>query len=222
MKKIVLLMFIGVILLKSPLFASSFISFNDKNIVKNKSVDSSSVFLLKHRSSYGSKKQIFSVAPIGLINKFRVKYEIQLNNAFSTGSFFNYYWGLFKGVRMDPFVRLYLGDESPKGIYIQAKFVVGYLNNSLVYTDINGNKIDGDWFTNGGAGINVGYQTLTGKNENWVIDINIGFKLVTPVTGSQNITTSGGNDAYVAENAIWYLSGPGSIFDGHIGIGYRF
>ena len=129
---------------------------------------------------------------------------------------------MFDGVRMDPFIRLYLGNEAPKGIYLQAKVVVGYLNNSLVYTDVDGNTIDGNWFASGGAGINIGYQALTGKSENWVIDINIGFKLVTPVTGSKDITTSGGNNAYAAENAIWYLSGPGSVFDGHIGIGYRF
>ena len=215
MKKITILLL--VITLSSVNVFSNNFSINDKN------TGLLSVSLLKSDStlSSGGKTQLISVAPIGLINKFRVKYERQINNDFTFGTYFNYYWGLYKGVRIDPIFRFYLGDEAPEGVYLQAKLVIGYFKNPFTYYNDQGVYQDGYWFGNGGAGVNIGYQTLTGKSNNWVIDINVGFKIVSPV-GNPNDYTYDGTDVNAIENGIWYLTGPGSIFDGHIGIGYVF
>lgn len=179
-----------------------------------------------------SQTQVITFAPQGLVNKFRLKYEIVLNENMTAGTYFNVYYMYFKGVRFDPFIRLYPTGKAPKGFYIQAKAIVGYFNSDIAYDyshkyiNLYGDTIDETLtekrnrnFSTYGGGLGIGYQFIIGKKE-MPIDIFLGFQY-SKFTAPQTITFN--NETYTTlDDAIWYLTGPGSFLNCNIGIGFSF
>lgn len=146
-----------IILTAITIFAISFASAQDKNIV--------------------------TFSPLGLINKVKFKYEHSLNNNLSVGSFASMYWGLYPGLQIAPFGRYYFGEEGPEGVYLQAKLLAGF-HKYEIYDETN--NYSNKSFSSYGGGLGIGYQRLTGKNKNIAIDVAIGFKLMTPPTHNDN------------------------------------
>jgi len=170
-----------------------------------------------------AQTQVITFAPMGLVNKFRMKYENVLNENMTVGTYFNAYYMIFKGVRFDPFFRLYPTGTAPKGFYIQAKAVVGYFNSNLVYdyqdmVDTLSFKQKKNFSTYGG-GIGIGYQFLVGKGQ-MPIDLFLGFqysKFTAPQTAVYN-----GKTYTTSDDVIWYFTGPGSFLNCNFGIGFSF
>lgn len=155
------------------------------------------------------EKNNVTFSPLGLVNKVRFKYEHSLDNNFSVGSFASMYWGLFPGLQIAPFGRYYFGDEGPEGVYLQAKLLAGF--HEYVYDNDLKNS-----FSSFGGGLGIGYQKFTGKNKNIVIDVGVGFKLMTP--------PSEPSAGFVGdfETGVYLITGPGSFFDGLLSVGISF
>lgn len=174
-----------------------------------------------------AQTQVITFAPLGFINKFRAKYEKPLNDNLSVGTYLNAYYAVFKGVRLDPFARLYPGGKAPKGFYLQGKLVVGYFNSKIEYeyeqitpTDTLTLK-EPQWksFPTFGGGLGLGYQFLIGKSE-FPIDLYLGFQY-SKFTAPQSIIKD--NMRYeTLDDALWYLTGPGSLLNMNFGIGFSF
>ena len=158
------------------------------------------------------KKGVASIAPLGSLNKFRVKGEYAVTKWGSVGLQFSYYYGLYPGVQGCPFARFYIGSVAPQGFYLQP-FLVMYSHKSpaFEYSDEKGFYRTDNRFRISGLGFGgaVGYQWLLGYEKNIVIDLNAGVK-------SFNIN----ND--ISSDIIWYTTGPGSYFAGTVQIGYAF
>jgi hypothetical protein len=120
------------------------------------------------------------------------------------------YYGNYPGVQLAPIGRFYFKAHAPEGFYAQAK-VVGAFHSRIVIEDKKQS------FTSFGGGIALGYQLLFGKNDKWVIDLNLGAKFVNPIPDPD--PEWGVIDL---DRAAWILTGPGSIVDGLISIGLRF
>jgi len=178
-----------------------------------------------------SQTQLITFAPMGLVNKFRVKYEYALNENLSAGTYFNGYYMIFKGVRLDPFVRLYPTGSAPKGFYIQVKAVVGYFNSNFAYdysyhTQVNGKDTTitltekrSKSFPTYGAGLGIGYQFLVGKHK-MPIDLFLGFQY-SKFTAPQTVLKDG-VEYTTADDVIWCFTGPGSFLNANFGIGFSF
>ena len=170
-----------------------------------------------------AQTRTLTVAPLGLVNKIRIKYEQQLTiDELSVGSYFNIYYAYFEGLRIDPFARLYFFSEEMKGLYLQLKVMGGIFQNNLVYkyytpTDTLSVKQMTNYYSFG-AGPAVGYQWYF--NSKIPLDIFVGFNL-NKITAPQSIIKN--NMRYeLFDDALWYVTGPGSIFHMHIGIGFKF
>lgn len=178
-----------------------------------------------------AQTQIITFAPQGLVNKIRVKYENVLNENITIGAYFNAYYMLYKGIRVDPFVRLYPTGKAPKGFYIQAKAVVGYFNSDLAYdysyitqvggtdTTITLTENSKKSFSTYGGGMGIGYQLLVGKGQ-MPIDFFLGFQY-SKFTAPQTIINNG-RTYTTSDDVIWYFTGPGSFLNCNIGIGFSF
>ena len=180
-----------------------------------------------------AQTQVITFAPMGLINKFRMKYENVLNGNFTSGLYFNAYYAYFKGIRFDPFIRLYPADKAPKGFYFQAKALVGYFNADIAYDytyeyiALNGDTVSNTLtekrnksFSTYGGGIGIGYQFLVGKGQ-MPLDIFIGIQLFSKFTAPQTIVYDG-NTYTTLDDLIWILTGPGSFLNCNFGIGFSF
>lgn len=182
-----------------------------------------------------AQTQVITFAPQGLVNKFRMKYENVLNENMTVGVYFNaYFYSLnmyYKGMRVDPFIRLYPTGKAPKGIYIQAKAVIGYFNSDLAYdfsydSQINGKdttftltQMRNRNFSTFGGGMGIGYQLLVGRGQ-MPIDFFIGFQY-SKFTAPQTIMYN--NKTYTtSDDVVWYVFGPGSFLNCNIGIGFSF
>jgi hypothetical protein len=178
-------------------------------------------------------KDVVGVSPLRLWNGLRIKYERVLTPKITCGGILTGYYGLYPGVQLAPVARFYFKGKAPEGFYLQAKIVSGFFQSSYidVVLDESGNPVkkrNGDniyedrkqLFSNFGAGIAAGYQFLWGTNNSWSVDINLGLKVV------GNVPESNESDIWKIQSFVdsitWYLTGPGSIVDGLISIGYRF
>lgn len=144
-------------------------------------------------------QNLVSISPFRLWNGLRVKYERPLNNKVTYGGIVTYYYGRFPGIQVAPIARLYFKGNAPAGFYAQGKVVGGYYSRPASFASF-------------GGGAALGYQVLRGKSKRWTIDMNLGIKAITFDDGG--VTDS--------SRRTWYLTGPGSIVDGLISIGYRF
>lgn len=170
-----------------------------------------------------AQKNVVTFAPMGFVDKIRIKYERNLNENISAGAYFNAYYMFFKGFRLDPIVRLYPTGNAPKGFYIQVKAVVGYFNSKMDYTyesvtdtlSITSQRS----FPTYGAGLGIGYQFLVGKGE-MPIDLFLGFQY-SKFTATQTIYKDG-FEYTTADDVLWYFTGPGSFLNANFGIGFSF
>ena len=174
-----------------------------------------------------AQKQVITFAPLGFWNKLRVKYEKPLNDNLSAGIYLNAYYAVFKGVRLDPFVRLYPGGKAPKGFYLQGKLVAGYFNSKIEYeyeqitpTDtVTLEEYQWKSFPTFGGGLGLGYQFLIGKSE-FPIDLYLGFQY-SKFTAPTSVVVN--NIKYeTLDDALWYFTGPGSFLNMNFGIGFSF
>ena len=174
-----------------------------------------------------AQTNLVTFAPMGIVNKFRIKFERNLNENVSTGLYFNGYFNgipvAFRGIRVDPFIRLYPTGKAPKGFYIQGKAVMGYFSSNMEYeyltlTDTLSLKSLKS-FPTYGAGLGLGYQFLIGRGE-MPIDLFLGFQY-SKFTAPQ-IVLKDGNEYATANDVDWYLFGPGSFFNANFGIGFSF
>lgn len=185
-----------IILTATAVFAISFASAQDRNIV--------------------------TLSPLGFVNKVKFKYEHSLNDKISVGSFASMYYGLFPGLQIAPFGRYYFGEESPVGVYLQAKLLAGF--HKYQYENYDYNLATGEInysdksFTSVGGGLGIGYQILTGRNKNIAIDVAIGFKLMTPPPSQSNTL----NYIDVVDTGLYSTTGPGSFYDGLLSLGLSF
>jgi hypothetical protein len=176
---------------------------------------------------------VVGVSPFRLWNGLRLKYERVLTPKITYGGVLTGYFGSYPGVQLAPNVRYYFKGGAPEGFYAQAKVVCGLFFRDItvdVYDEPYRGWLSGQYpiktedrrqsYTNFGAGIAAGYQLFWGKDNRWSIDINLGVKIVSTIPEPNLKDTE--NVAINIDNAAWLLTGPGSIADGLISIGYRF
>lgn len=161
-------------------------------------------------------ESVVGISPVRLWNGLRIKYEFVFSEKLTFGGTGTYYYGMYPGFQIAPTGRYYLKNNAPEGLYLQGKIVGGYYKTDW-YTSEGEDTTKS--FTNFGLGAAVGYQMLWGKNSQWSLDLNIGVKFVGNVPKWED-------DEYgfasALDNATWYSTGPGSILDGLVSIGYRF
>ncbi|NSW44937.1 MAG: DUF3575 domain-containing protein [Bacteroidales bacterium] len=174
-------------------------------------------------SSLMGQVKTLTVAPLGLVNKVRIKYEQQLKRKdWSIGSYLNIYYAYFQGLRIDPFVRFYFFSENLKGLYLQLKLMGGIYQSNLEYhyytsTDTLSTK-HLTTFYNYGGGPAIGYQWYI--NDKIPLDVFAGFN-INKMTAPRMILKD--NQTYdLFDDVLWYSFGPGSIIHLHVGIGVRF
>ena len=170
-----------------------------------------------------SQNKVITYAPMGIVNKLRLKYEFKINDQFSSGTFFNLYYVTYAGPRLDPFIRIYPAGQAPKGLYLQGKAMLGYFSSNVNYSYIAGNDtINHKQQTNiptYGAGIGIGYQFIFGRKKK-PMDLFIGFQFL-KYTGPQTIFVNN-REYYTDYDFRWYITGPGSFLNANFGIGYSF
>ena len=159
---------------------------------------------------------------LGIFNKLRVGYEHPVSDAFSAGGNANFYYGSFPGFKIEPFGRYYFGSECPSGLYAQARFLFGIFNKEFIYYRL-GDELDISFakktsLTSMGGGLDLGYQWLSGKDKNIVIDLSLGVQVMQDLNNS--IVQNGAK--YSTANVSYLSIGPGAIFNPHLMIGYRF
>ena len=161
------------------------------------------------------KKNIVGLSVFGLHNKAKLKYERVLAPNLSAGVLAAAYYGIYPGVQVSPFVRLY-PKAAPAGLYMQVQ--AGFYRHSVTYTNGAGNPngtgpLSTETFSHSGVGAAVGYQWLLGRRKNIAVDINGGLKVYN--TGNAQ------NDRDLT-TLYWFTEGPGSYFNGLINLGYAF
>ena len=154
-------------------------------------------------------RHIVGLSPFQLLSGVRVKYETPLNDRFSVGGLATFYYGNFPGFQLAPQARFFFRENAPEGFYAQAKLVAGFHSLRNAYPSVN--------FSSFGAGVALGYQVFFGRDRRWTFDVNLGLK---GVGGPPSQANEWAEDA--VNTTVWFLTGPGSIIDGLISIGYRF
>ena len=160
------------------------------------------------------KKHVLTISPFGLYNKVKIKYERVLTGRYTSGASLAQYYGVYPGTQFTAFSRLYFAQEAPSGLYGQAQVAVYHHKYDTDYTRPELKNS----FTSGGAGLGLGYQWLSGKKKNIVVDIMGGFKLYGMPERKEEIAV----EDEVVEALSWYTTGPGSYFNGTIAVGYAF
>ena len=154
----------------------------------------------KFGAYYEQKKNLVKIS-VGFFYKVRLSYERGLTNTFSAGGTVNACYGVFPGVKLEGFGRLYFGGEAPKGLYLQLRGLYGVFSPK---------KLDN--FSSTGVGGDIGYQWLSGKNHNIVVDVSLGSQLM--------IMNHIGKQTY--DDNFFYLIGPGAIINPRINLGIGF
>jgi hypothetical protein len=176
--------------------------------------------------SFAQEKTHLVKLHIGLLNKFKVSYEHPLSEKLSVGGALGLYYGDFPGVKVEPSVRYYFGSECPDGFYAQGRVIFGSFSKDLTYyfggdaltsLDAFTKKVS---FTSFGGGLDIGYQWLSGKNKNIIIDISLGAQFMDNKKLTESITVDG--DTYTPANLSFLTTGPGAIFNPRLSIGYAF
>jgi len=160
---------------------------------------------------------------LGVLNKVKVAYEVPLSDVFSVGATGGDYFLKYPGLKLEPFLRYYIGGEAPSGLYLQARGAYGSFSPELIY-------YAPEFFSNlsaitekksvssMGGGLDLGYQWLSGRNKNIAIDISLGAQIMQDVNG----TIRRNNVEYTSANVGFNSTGPGALFNPRLSIGYRF
>lgn len=173
-------------------------------------------------ASAQEKKNLVKLS-IGFLNKVRIGYERTLDEKFSLGANVNAYYGAFPGLKIEPFGRYYFGSQCPDGLYTQLRFLYGSFNKNLTYYNTNDNFdfLDRNVSVSSfGGGLDLGYQWISGKNKNIVVDFSLGFQLMNAEKLTESININ--NKRYSPANVSFLTTGPGGIFNPHLSIGYAF
>lgn len=161
-------------------------------------------FAQKKATKKAEEKTNLVKLSIGIHNKLRIGYERVLTNQFTAGGVVDYYYGIYPGIKLEPFGRWYMGSEAPKGLYLQGRLLYGSFSHEF----ITGTKTS---FSAMGGGVDLGYQWIMGKQNNLLIDLSLGVQKM-PIV----------NEETDWDNVIFYSTGPGGIFNPHLSIGYVF
>lgn len=116
-------------------------------------------------------------SPLSLVkNKAKLHYEYGGLNKMGIGVIAAGYYGGFPGVRVQPYFRYYITDESLQGLYVQPKFHFSQ-HTYDVTTTINGieNTTNHDLQEIGGS-LSLGWQFAFGPNDNILLDIFSGYR----------------------------------------------
>ena len=159
---------------------------------------------------------------LSLLNKIRVSYELCQNDKFTFGAAGNLYYGDIPGIKLEPFARYYPGVEAPEGLYFQGRFLYGVFAKKWNYYENGtggvGLVVQKNTVYSPGAGLDIGYQWLSGSQKNIVVDASIGFQFMKDINHS--IIVNGVD--YKTANLGFITAGPGAIFNPHISVGYKF
>lgn len=192
-------------------------------------------------------RNVLKIAPLGTVNKIRLGYERVVSHSASGGAVASLYYGVFPGLKVEPYLRIYFGNTAPEGFYMQGKGSIGFFNSMIPFVETRevynaagefqfeesgiNLELQND-FTTTGAGFGVGYQTLLGNQKNISIDVQAGLNYNTfPYERDEKIreTTfdADGNRIVTTRTPraaafIWNTTGPGSYFNGMFTIGYAF
>ena len=160
------------------------------------------------------QKNVVGLSVFGLHNKVKLKYERVFHPHLSAGVLAAAYYGLYPGVQVSPFVRLY-PKAAPAGLYMQVQ--AGFYRHSVTYTYNTAGPgppyTETERFSHSGVGAAVGYQWLLGRRKNIAVDVNGGLNVYN--TGNAQ------NDRDLT-TLYWFMEGPGSYFNGLINLGYAF
>ena len=172
--------------------------------------------------SFAQEKNHLVKLHIGLLNKFKVSYEHPLSEKLSVGGALGLYYGTFPGVKVEPSVRYYFGSECPDGFYAQGRVIFGSFSKDLTYYSDNEvfARVDKISFTSFGGGLDIGYQWLSGKQKNIIIDISLGAQFMDNSKLIESKLVDGVK--YTPANLSFLTTGPGAIFNPHLSIGYAF
>jgi hypothetical protein len=179
------------------------------------------------------KKNVITFHPIGVVNKVRLKYEYAVAPNISIGAIGSAYYGIYPGIQVSPFLRYYFDAEAPHGLYLQGSVPISVHNltygegyDYLAYDPFSGAfyvassyKPREENFATAGLGLGLGYQIMTGKRKGIVIDIMIGAKFMIDAPEPVYPDFDGYNYTSVD---TWNATGPGSLFNGMLGVGFAF
>jgi len=198
----------------------------------------------KDSSSYiGS--HIFTLAPLGLINKIRIRYEYVLSKRLTIGAQLSrYHDRTFPGWQLVNNFRYYFSSEpAPFGLYFMGQSGVIY-HRTTAYEGIYSYN-SGGWlysyqkyeYTSSHevksfgllSGIAIGYQGYLSKRKHWTIDVYAGVKKSFMFTNLNEINVKGDNN--LKNNESPYNknvfngndgTGIGGFINCGINLGYRF
>ncbi len=144
--------------------------------------------------NYGQKsltenRTVISTRPLSLVFKQpNLKVEHAFGRNISAGGELTYFTGLNSGIKVDPFVRLYMDkhNNAPQGFYMQGKFSYGSHEKEVGDIEIDSDEITtGDnpisfnndkRFSAWGGGFGLGSQWFVGASDNLSIDLFAGLK----------------------------------------------
>ncbi len=179
---------------------------------------------LEGLAQYGKRHQnILSISPFGLVNKVRVGYERSLGKRVSAGVNGSYYYDeLFPGFQVSPFFRYYFNLEHHAGWYVHLNYVyfdhfAQVTEKSVITSGAAGKTLYDLEFVGHGGGVGLGYQMLVGKKKNIGLDFMGGFKHL-PIPSGEAFSRPQSESL----KSEWILMGPGSFFNGKIGLSYVF
>jgi hypothetical protein len=144
---------------------------------------------------------------VGIFTKIKLTYEVALNNRFSTGLSAGYSTGLsaFRGIKIDPFLRVYTGRTILKGLYFQARafyYNLTTTNTAVTYKGVN--------YAGIGYGTDIGYQFFIGRKHSGLIDLSMGIQIIPGYETGEN------------EDLIFATTGPCGIFTPRASLGLCF
>lgn len=187
------------------------------------------------------------VAPLGVVNKARGHAELGLGPQVGVGVVGSYYYaGNFQGTKLEPYARFYFSRQRfGHGFYGQVKLSTGRYTSNFEYNRtvttyradgfLDDLRIENPYgrvrrsFRSTGGGAGAGYQFRAGRSSRFVIDVYAGLQfLPLPADIGDHTTTS--TDASGRRTVtdwttfddveLWYLTGPGSVLNGMVSVGY--
>jgi hypothetical protein len=169
-----------------------------------------------------ANRDLITLSPLGFVNKVRIKYEHSVAKKLSVGAYGSYYYGLYPGFKLEPFIRLY--DHSAlNGLYGQfnagfgwhtheytQKFQFDSLNHVSEIT-----KGNVSWFSFG-FGISAGYQFLAGKKASIPIDLSVGLEYYSMSDHADKVIPDSQTEGF------WYITGPAAVITPRFSVGFTF
>lgn len=178
-------------------------------------------------------RHVISIAPLGVVNKLRTSYY-NIHEGYTIGGHLSYYYSGFQGIQANPQLRIHFGTRPHSAFYIMANapfFAGKSMGWTETYTSGNGDveryKYTDVRITSVGGGAALGYFAFLGNSKRFFIDTYLGAKISTYRQHDTrrviflNDGTSQEAGQRFLEGLSWYLVGPGSVFQGHFGIGWR-